>query len=118
MRHQRASLSRKIIFTRSDLQAHRQIIYDEQHRVLTDVAYEQFSDENGVSFPHQINIWRPQEEYRVILNILKLQLNLPLTDQQFQLETPAGVNLIDLGAANRQPLRRRRAARPPNRSRR
>ncbi len=100
-------LSRKIIFTRSDLQAHRQIIYDEKNRVVTDVAYEKFSNENGTSFPHQINIWRPQEEYRVVLNILKLQLNLPLTDQQFQLETPAGANVIDLGAANRKPARKK-----------
>jgi len=41
----------------------------------------------------------------VVLNILKLQVNLPLTDQQFQLETPAGANVIDLGAANHRPMK-------------
>lgn len=99
-------LSRKIIFSRSDLQAHRQILFDENNRVVTDATYEKFQEEAGVNFPHQINIWRPQEEYRVVLNILKLQLNLPLTDQQFQLETPAGANVLNLGASNRKAARK------------
>ncbi len=100
-------LSRKIIITRSDLLPHRQIIYDEKNHIVTDVAYEKFSEEGGINFPHQINIWRPQEEYRVVLNILKLQLNLPLTNDQFQLETPSGANIIELGANNRKQPRKK-----------
>ena len=89
-------LSRKIIFSRTDLQPHRQIIYDEKGAVVTDVAYEKFAPEGGLMFPRQINIWRPKEEYRVVLNILKLQLNLPLADQQFQLDQPAGAVVVGL----------------------
>jgi outer membrane lipoprotein-sorting protein len=49
-----------------------------------------------VSFPSQIEIWRPQEEYRIVLHIVKLQLNTPLTDQQFHLDEKPGAEIIHL----------------------
>ena len=43
----------------------------------------------GVNFPSQIEIWRPQEEYDITLTIVKLQLNEPLPDDKFALDTAA-----------------------------
>jgi outer membrane lipoprotein-sorting protein len=89
-------LSRQIIFSRTDLLPHRQIVYDQDGNPLTDSRYEGYKDYNGVKFPTQIEIKRPQEEYDITLNIVKLQLNETLTNDQFQLEQPAGAQVVHL----------------------
>ncbi len=89
-------LSRKIFFSRTDLQPHRQIVYDRNGFVATDARYEAFREYGGILFPSQIQIWRPQEEYSILLNIVKLTFNQPLTDQQFALAQPPGSQLIRL----------------------
>jgi outer membrane lipoprotein-sorting protein len=89
-------LSREIVFSRTDLLPHRQIVYDQDGNPATDSRYEAYKDYNGVEFPSQIEIKRPQEEYDITLNIVKLQLNEPLTNDQFQLEQPAGAQVVHL----------------------
>ena len=59
---------------------HRQKIYNEQGILATDVHYGEYKDYDGISFPKQIEIERPQEEYDITLNMVKLELNKPLTD--------------------------------------
>ncbi len=89
-------LSRKITFSRTDLQPHRQIVYDKNGYVATDARYEDFRDYGGILFPSQIQIWRPQEEYSILLNMVKLTFDQPLTDQQFALAQPPGSQLVRL----------------------
>jgi outer membrane lipoprotein-sorting protein len=91
-------LSRRIIFSRSDLLPHRQLVYDERGNVATDAHYEDYRDFDGVSFPYQIEIRRPQEEYDIVLTMVKLQLNVKLTDDQFVLEKPPGAEVVRLGS--------------------
>jgi len=93
-------LSRKIIFSRTDLQPHRQFIYDENGRLATDVRYGEYKDYDGIKFPRQTEIERPQEEYDITLNILKLELNKPITDDQFVLQQPSGADVVRLGQDN------------------
>jgi len=89
-------LARKIIFGRTDLKPHRQFIYSEDGKVATDARYAEYKDFGGVSFPSRIEIFRPEEEYDITLNMLKLQVNLPLRDDQFVLEQPAGAQVVHL----------------------
>jgi outer membrane lipoprotein-sorting protein len=89
-------LSRKIVFSRTDLQPHRQYIYDEQGKVATDARYAEYKDFDGVSFPSRIEIYRPQEEYDITLNMLKLEMNKPLRDDQFALQQPPGAEVVHL----------------------
>ena len=89
-------LSRKIIFGRTDLKPHRQFIYGEDGKVATDARYAEYKDYDGSSFPSRIEIYRPQEEYDITLNILKLEINTPLRDDQFVLEQPAGAQVVHL----------------------
>ena len=89
-------LSRKIVFSRTDLLPHRQYIYDELGNLATDARYATYKDYNGVSFPSRIEIYRPQEEYDITLNILKLEMNKPLRDDQFALEQPPGAEVVHL----------------------
>jgi outer membrane lipoprotein-sorting protein len=97
------ALSRKIVFSRTDLLPHRQFFYDAQGNVATSALYENYKkDDNGTEFPWQIEIARPQEEYDITLNIVKLDLNQPLPDDKFILEQPAGAEVVylDKPAAN------------------
>src|SRR5271170_3759316 len=89
-------LSRKIIFGRVDLKPHRQYIYDEDGKVATDARYAEYKDYDGMNFPSRIEIYRPQEEYDITLNMLKVDINKTLTDDQFTLEQPAGAEVVHL----------------------
>src|SRR6478736_6096719 len=89
-------LSRKIIFSRTDLLPHRQFVFDQDGNLATDSRYEGYKDYDGLNFPSQIEIWRPQEEYDITLTILKLQLNEQLADDKFALEQPAGAQVVHL----------------------
>ncbi len=89
-------LARKIIFSRTDLKPHQQFIYSEDGRVATDAKYADYKDFDGTSYPSRIEIFRPQEEYAITLNMLKVDINKPLTDDQFVLEQPSGAVVIHL----------------------
>jgi hypothetical protein len=89
-------LDRKLVFDRSDLLIHHQIIYDTRAYVATDVRYNAYKDYNGISFASDIDIWRPQEEYSIGLIMVKLAINGPISDQQFALEQPAGAVVVQL----------------------
>src|SRR3981189_3002019 len=93
-------LSRRIEFSRTDLLPHRQRIYDQQGNVVTDVHYQDYKDSEGNLFPSTIEIERPQEDYDITLNIVKLELNKPLKDDQFALEQPPGAEVVHLGQSN------------------
>jgi hypothetical protein len=91
-----AILSRKIVFGRTDLKPHRQYLYDDEGKLVTDARYAEYKDYDGVSYPSRIEIFRPQEEYDITLNMLKVEINHPLTDEQFVLEQPAGAEVVHL----------------------
>ena len=89
-------LSRKIIFDRTSLEPDRELMYDQNGYIATDTRYSDFKDYSGLKFPSTIHIWRPQEEYSIVLHILRLQVNQPLRDDQFALEQPPGSQLVRL----------------------
>jgi len=91
-----AALARRIVFSRTDLKPHRQYIYDEDGKVATDARYAEYKEYEGISFPSRIEIVRPQEEYDITLNLLKVEMNHPLSDDQFVLEQPAGAEVVHL----------------------
>src|SRR5713226_1057442 len=91
-----AMLARKIVFSRTDLHPTKQYIYDDQGKLITDARYADYKDYNGVSFPSRIEIYRPQEEYDIKMNVLKLEMNKPLKDEQFTLEQPVGAEVVHL----------------------
>jgi hypothetical protein len=92
-----ARLSRKIVFSRTDLRPTRQYIYDDQGKLVTDARYAAYKDYDGVNYPSRIEIYRPQEEYDIKMNVLKLEINKPLKDEQFALEQPPGADVVRLG---------------------
>jgi hypothetical protein len=91
-----ARLARKIIFDRTDLRPHEQIIYNDDGRIATDAKYAEYKEYNGVSYPSRIEIYRPEEEYDITLNMLKVDVNTRLNDDQFVLEQPPGAQVFHL----------------------
>ncbi len=89
-------LHRKIYFSRADLLPYRQTIYDDKGAIATDVTYSERQEYNGVEFPSLIEIERPQEEYNIVLKIIKMTLNEPLKPEQFQLGVPPGATVTEL----------------------
>lgn len=101
-------LARKVVFDRTNLVPHRQIMYDVHGDPVTDARYQAYKDFDGVSFPTYIEIKRPQEEYDVKLFIVKLAINQPITEDQFALQQPVGSQLVNLDNRNTN------AAKPPS----
>ena len=89
-------LSRKVVFSRIDLLPHRQLIYNENGDLATNIRYDAYKDYNGISFPSQTEIWRPQEEYDITLTTVKLEINPSLTDDKFALAQPTGAEVVNL----------------------
>lgn len=89
-------LSRKIFFSRTDLKPYRQDFYSEDGKVATDAKYVQYKDYDGFNFPSRIEIYMPQQEYDLILNMLKVEINTPLKDEQFVLAQPPGAVVVHL----------------------
>lgn len=89
-------LSRKIIFDRTDLKPHEQVIYSEDGKIATDTKYAEYKDYGSVNFPSRIEIYRPQEEVDLTLNMLKVDINVALRDDQFELQPPDGVPVLHL----------------------
>jgi outer membrane lipoprotein-sorting protein len=89
-------LSRKIVFSRTDLLPHEQSIYDRQGRLVTFVRYENFSDYSGLLLPAIVAIQRPIEGYAITISMVKVDVNVPLTDDQFVLTQPPGSQVINL----------------------
>jgi outer membrane lipoprotein-sorting protein len=89
-------LARKIYFSRTTLLPYRQVVYDRNGYIATDASYDDFKPVDGTQFPNLIRIWRPQEEYTVTLHFIKLELNKPMTPDQFALDQPPGSTLVNL----------------------
>lgn len=95
------TLDRKVVFDRTNLVPHRQILFDEHGKPVTDAGYQVFKDFDGVQFPTYIDIKRPQEEYDIRLFVVKLTINQPINEDQFALEQPPGSILVNLDERNK-----------------
>lgn len=91
---------RSIWFDRVDLQIVRQVVYNADSNILSDTRYSNWTDFAGVSFPKTIDINRPTDGYGVVLDVMKMEMNMNLTDQQFTLQQPAGSKLQLIGSPN------------------
>ena len=103
-------LSRKIVFGRTDLKPHRQYIYGPEGKLVSDSVYANYKDYDGVSYPSLIEINLPQEEYDFTFHMLKVEINQPLTQQQFTLDQPPGAEVIHLDRPQSSLVEEKRAS--------
>jgi outer membrane lipoprotein-sorting protein len=92
-------LLRTIWFDRLTLQMARQMIFDDNGNILTDARYSQWKAWDNVPFPKHIEINRPHDEYAVVIDMVKLDINKGVPDEQFELSQPEGTILQVVGQA-------------------
>jgi outer membrane lipoprotein-sorting protein len=91
-------LRRAIWFSRIDMTMTRQMIFDEVGNPLTDARYTQWRPYDNIPFPKHIEIDRPRDEYAMVLDVVKLDINKGVASDQFVLEQPEGTTLQTIGA--------------------
>jgi outer membrane lipoprotein-sorting protein len=90
-------LVRAIWFNRVDLHIARQMIFDKAGNILTDARYSNWASFNDVPFPKHIEIDRPQDEYAVVMDVVKMDINQGVSDDKFVLNQPPGSTLRTVG---------------------
>lgn len=90
-------LLRTIWFNRVNLQLARQLIFDPTGNILSDDRYSQWKSYDNVPFPKHIEINRPRDEYGVVIDIVKMDINKGVSDDKFVLEQPEGTTLQIVG---------------------
>ena len=100
-------IARKIWFDRADLRVSRIVMYGPGGKLDSDIAYSQWqadssaagapSPGSGRSFPREIRITRPQDDYQIALSISKLTLNSEIPAERFNLAQPPGSELVRVG---------------------
>jgi outer membrane lipoprotein-sorting protein len=98
-------LVRTIWFNRLDLHLARQIVLDPNGNILTDARYSQWKAYDNVPFPKHVEVNRPRDEYAVVINIVKMDINKGVSDDKFVLEQPPGTTLQILGQPSTAPVK-------------
>jgi len=92
-------LDRTIWFNRYNLTMARQLIFDAAGNILTDARYADWRRYDNVAFPKHIEINRPRDEYAVVIDIVKMDINNGVSDDKFVLDQPEGTALQVVGQA-------------------
>jgi outer membrane lipoprotein-sorting protein len=95
--HGALRLDRTIWFSRVNLEISRQMLFDAAGNILTDARYSEWKTYDKVAFPKHVEINRPQDEYAVVIDIVKMEINKGVTGDKFVLEQPPGTTLRVLG---------------------
>jgi hypothetical protein len=102
-------IGRKIWFDRADLRVSRVQIYGPAGRLDADINYSDWESvvtpppgttapaTSFTSFPRDLRIWRPQDDYRLQIRITKLTLNEEIAADRFELNQPPGTELVRAG---------------------
>jgi outer membrane lipoprotein-sorting protein len=90
-------LAEKIWFNRSDLHVARMESFGSGGVVGSDIRYSDWQPSGDRSYPRQIDIARPGEDYQLAIHITKLSLNAPLAADAFTLKPLAGEDLVRVG---------------------
>jgi len=92
-------LARTIWYNRYNLTMARQLIFDAAGNILTDARYTDWRRYDNVAFPKHIEIDRPRDEYAVVIDIVKMDINNGVSDDKFVLDQPEGTTLQVVGQA-------------------
>ena len=102
-------IGRKIWYNRTDLHVSRVQLFGARGVLDSDIQYADWEPPESASsaaavpaggqilFARDIHIWRPQDDYKLEIHILKLTLNQAISPDRFALEQPAGTELVRVG---------------------
>jgi hypothetical protein len=92
------SINRSVWFDRLDLSIVRQIVFDGEGAIASDTRYAKWQKYGDAMFPSHIDLNRPKDGYGVVMDVIDMKMNKPLTDDQFALTQPEGTQLQVIGA--------------------
>ena len=90
-------LLEKISFDRSDLFVSRIQTYSGDGLEISDVELSQWQPEGALSYPRQVLLSRPSDDYHLRISITKLGLNETIAPDKFHLAQPGGSRLVRVG---------------------
>ena len=104
----RTEILRKIWFDRADLQVSRLQGFGPKGLLISDVRFSDWEPVDPVdagtpvsgpvtTFPHNIRIDRPHDDYRLDLQVSKIVLNSDIPADRFKLDQPQGSELVRVG---------------------
>jgi len=100
--------ARKIWYDRADLRVSRVQVYGPVGRLDSDITYSDWQPAGTasttrsapvaaqISYARDIKIWRPQDDYKLEVQILKVILNDPISADRFVLNQPEGTDLVHI----------------------
>jgi outer membrane lipoprotein-sorting protein len=100
------AIARKIWYSRMDLRVSRVQLFGPGGKLDSDIEYSDWQPvpaaegapaTDQASFARDIHIWRPQDDYKLEIKILKLTLNEPISPDRFELAQPEGTDLVRVG---------------------
>ena len=90
-------IAQKIWFDRTDLRVSRIENFGSVGNVASDVAFGNWQATGATSYPWQINVTRPGDDYQLQITIKKLTVNEPIAPDRFSLPQPPGTDLVHVG---------------------
>lgn len=87
---------RVITIHRSDLLPYAQQLYDEEGNLETQITYGSYTVFNGAPFPSRVTIRRPKEGIQLVLTVERVEENVKLADDQFEVKIPPGTKIKTL----------------------
>jgi outer membrane lipoprotein-sorting protein len=101
-------IARKVWYSRTDLQVSRVQLFGSGGKLDADITYSDWQPVTAssaeiasatppLSFARDIHIWRPQDDYKLEIKILKLSMNELISPDKFELAQPTGTDLVHVG---------------------
>jgi outer membrane lipoprotein-sorting protein len=88
--------TRRITFHRDDLLPYGQEIYDSSGNLETQVTYSDYANFSAGQYPSKVTILRPMEGIQLVLTVERVQQNVELPADEFQVEIPTGAKIQNL----------------------
>jgi len=99
-------VERNLWFDRSDLHLARIQIYGTGGRLVSDIHMDAWQAVSAVpaatgalEFPRHFVMQRPHDDYKLEIKVKKVSVNEAISDDRFQLQQPAGSELVKVGEA-------------------
>jgi outer membrane lipoprotein-sorting protein len=93
---QELTQTRRITFHRDDLLPYGQEIYDSNGNLETEVTYSNYASFSAGQYPSKVTIKRPLEGIQLVLTVVRVQENVDLPADEFEVQIPAGSTIQKL----------------------
>jgi len=91
------ALKRKVWIDRSDLSITGLQLYGPGGTLMEGVEYTDYRDFQGIRYPAQITLNRPEEGYTLSITVERATFNQPIPQDKFVLKRPPNSTLVELG---------------------